>query len=107
MSAWNEKVVVVTGGSDGLGLAIVKAFAKAGATVVSLARNQEKNLAAVQDVQGNVTALPCDVTNNEMVETAVNQIVTQFDGAQPHYSKFVSERLQHECTKYGFHIELS
>lgn len=81
MSEWNKKVVVVTGGSDGLGLAIVCAFAERGATVVSLARNQDKNVASLQplvDRNLSVVAISADVTIDASVVNAVREIEQQF-----------------------------
>ena len=81
MSAWNEKVVVVTGGSEGLGKAISAGYARHGATVVSLARNLERNRAAAEELPsgvGKVIAMEADVTSDESIEAAVGEISRQF-----------------------------
>ena len=69
-------MVVVTGGSEGLGLAIVNQFSDSGATVVSVARNQAKNEAAMSDT--NTQAFQGDVTDDESVKNVVARIIAEF-----------------------------
>jgi 2-deoxy-D-gluconate 3-dehydrogenase len=45
------RVALVTGGNGGIGLGMAKGFAAAGATVVIAARNREKSLAAVGELE--------------------------------------------------------
>jgi len=68
MSSWKDKTVVVTGGNAGLGKAIADRFASAGANVVSLSRTTRDDAGEVQQVEA-------DVTNDESVERAVQQIL--------------------------------
>ena len=51
MSHWQDKVVLVTGGSAGFGLAITKAFANAGAKVVIAALDDGQLAPAVADLR--------------------------------------------------------
>ena len=97
MTAWQNKVVLVTGGSSGLGLSIGREFAKAGARVILAARNREKlDLAAVQirsqianipdesrgegDAieQRRVVAIPTDVTQQDQVDAMFRQTLDRF-----------------------------
>ena len=71
------KIVAVTGGSDGLGKAIVTAYAKTGATVVMLARNEQRLSEAAQMLSGaghNVAPIVADVTDDASVKNAVAEI---------------------------------
>ena len=78
MPDWNQKVIVVTGGSSGLGVAIARQFAVAGARVVCLARDAQK-LAAVaerfeREENLSITTVVADVTNDQSVAEAVATI---------------------------------
>lgn len=42
MSSWNDKVVVITGGTDGIGKALVELFLSRGARVATCGRNADK-----------------------------------------------------------------
>ncbi|MFK7767072.1 MAG: SDR family NAD(P)-dependent oxidoreductase [Mariniblastus sp.] len=79
MSIWNNKIVVVTGGSSGLGRSIGNAFAIAGATTVLVARDRTQLDAAVAEAGSNQN-LDCqvaDVTNEASVITAIDEIVSR------------------------------
>lgn len=81
MSYWNGKTVIVTGASDGLGYHIAEAYAKAGADVVLAARTPAKlheAAAKLQNSQGAVVGIPCDVTRDEDVEHLVAHTVERF-----------------------------
>jgi NAD(P)-dependent dehydrogenase (short-subunit alcohol dehydrogenase family) len=60
---FNNKVVVVTGGSSGIGLAAAKAFAAEGASVFITGRRQETLDAAVKQIGGRVTAVRGDMAD--------------------------------------------
>ena len=60
---FNNKVVVVTGGSSGIGLAAAKAFSAEGAAVFITGRRQEALDAAVKQIGGRVTAVRGDMAN--------------------------------------------
>jgi NAD(P)-dependent dehydrogenase (short-subunit alcohol dehydrogenase family) len=59
---FNNKVVVVTGGSSGIGLAAAKAFSAEGASVFITGRRQETLDAAVKQIGGKVTAVQGDMS---------------------------------------------
>jgi NAD(P)-dependent dehydrogenase (short-subunit alcohol dehydrogenase family) len=63
MSRFQDKVVVITGGTSGIGLATAKAFAEEGAAVYITGRRQDVLDAAVQAIGGNVTGVRGDTSN--------------------------------------------
>ncbi|GAA5784587.1 SDR family NAD(P)-dependent oxidoreductase [Chitiniphilus shinanonensis] len=60
---FENKVVVVTGGSDGIGLATARRFAAEGAHVYVTARRQEPLDAAVKEIGNGVVGVRGDVAN--------------------------------------------
>jgi NAD(P)-dependent dehydrogenase (short-subunit alcohol dehydrogenase family) len=74
-------VGLITGGNGGLGLAMARGLAKAGAHVAILARNTEKNAAAVEELRkagaGEVLALPCDIAEDAAIEDAVGTVLAR------------------------------
>lgn len=76
------RTALVTGGNGGLGLAMARGLAKAGAHVAILARNCEKNAAAVEELRGlgdgDVLALTCDVAEEEAIAAALEQTLGAF-----------------------------
>ncbi|MDV0444870.1 Gluconate 5-dehydrogenase [Methanimicrococcus sp. At1] len=74
------KIAVVTGASSGLGLLAAKAFAENGATVALLARRKEKLESAVAEITsagGKAIAVECDVTNEDLVKKAIDEVVKE------------------------------
>jgi len=63
MSKFENKVVVVTGGTSGIGLATARAFAAEGAAVFITGRRQEALDAAVRSIDGNVTGVRGDMSD--------------------------------------------
>lgn len=76
------RVTLITGGNGGLGLAMARGLAKAGAHVAILARNPEKNAAAVEELRalgaGDVLALTCDVAEDDGIAAAMEQTLRAF-----------------------------
>lgn len=60
---FNNKVVVVTGGTSGIGLATAKAFAAEGASVFITGRHKDALDAAVKSIGGRVTGVQGDMAN--------------------------------------------
>jgi NAD(P)-dependent dehydrogenase (short-subunit alcohol dehydrogenase family) len=63
MARFDNKVVVVTGGTSGIGLATAKAFAAEGASVFVTGRRQETLDAAVKEIGGKVTGVRGDMSS--------------------------------------------
>ena len=77
MKYWQDKVVVVTGGSSGLGLVLSQSFAAAGCQVIMAARGQEQGTQAVKTIEtGNARFVATDVTDS----ASVNQLVELLEG---------------------------
>jgi len=82
MGNLTDKVAVVTGGSIGIGRAIVEALAKEGATVVFLARNEDKVKQAESELKEaglNVSGRVCDVGSAESAQSVVDQVLADFE----------------------------
>ena len=68
---WENKVIVITGGSSGLGKELAQAFGKAGGKVVIAALEPEIVDAAVTELQQegvDCSGIACNVTSDEDVE---------------------------------------
>lgn len=79
---FQDRVVLITGGSRGLGLLIARELAAEGARLAIVARDAEeldlarRELAAVGGMR--VLALPCDVRDREEAEWAVGATIERF-----------------------------
>lgn len=74
----NGKIVVVTGASGRLGQRVVAGFARDGAVIVALVRDEDeaRRIPFPDDAEG--WAFPVDVTNETQVEACFEQIERQF-----------------------------
>lgn len=79
---FKNKVVLITGGSSGIGRASAEQFAKNGATLILVARNQTKLDQTANDLKKfNVPILTfeCDVSKKSQVEKMAKTILNKFD----------------------------
>jgi len=73
----NEKIAVVTGGGSGIGKAVAILFARQGAQVHVIDRNEEACDATVKEIQhanGKAFKHACDVTIQQQVKDVFNEI---------------------------------
>lgn len=80
MSAFDGKVVAVTGANRGIGFGIAGHFARAGASVAVFARSAEAGEAAVAQIGGDSRHFILDVTRPDTIETG-------FKGVQDAWGK--------------------
>ena len=73
----NNKLATITGGGSGIGLAIATRFAKEGARVTILERDDAAGSSAAARIGNEARAITCDVSDPESVETAFGEIGTQ------------------------------
>lgn len=77
------KRILLTGASSGIGEAAAEQFARAGATVVVVARRQEllDALAArIVEAGGDAIAIPCDVSDMDAVDALVTDVEKRLGG---------------------------
>ncbi len=74
------KVVLVTGASQGIGLQICRQFSELGATVISVARNQEKLELAKNSIENNsnIFPYPCDLSEKSEIEKLFDFVKDKF-----------------------------
>ena len=79
MNQWNQKTVVITGGSAGLGKEIALAFLLRKATVVVIARQEEALAQLRSETNNQIQTYQCDVTCDDSVNALVTQLNTDFE----------------------------
>ncbi len=75
------RTALITGGGTGIGLEIAGAYARLGASVMLVGRNQERVKEAAESLSregGQAAAAKCDVRNYEEVKQAVESTVARF-----------------------------
>lgn len=74
------KTVLITGASRGIGASAARVFAKAGANVALVARNEQAVAELSGELGAQALAIPCDVSRYWEMEKAVNACVEAFGG---------------------------
>jgi NAD(P)-dependent dehydrogenase (short-subunit alcohol dehydrogenase family) len=80
---FERAVVVISGGAGGLGAAFAQRFARAGASIALLDADPQKLDAACGRLRAfgaNCVGLPCDVTDENAVSSAVDQVKRRYGG---------------------------
>ena len=75
------RVAIVTGGNGGIGLGMARGLAEAGASIVVAGRDEDKNAAAVRELEGlggKATAVRVDVTDEASCRTMVQSALDRF-----------------------------
>jgi len=78
MNRLKDKITLITGASEGIGQQVAQAFAREGATVIMLARGEEKLKAAADAIQAEglkAEPMPCDVASSEQMESVFQQVI--------------------------------
>ncbi|MEP6901140.1 MAG: SDR family NAD(P)-dependent oxidoreductase [Actinomycetota bacterium] len=79
---YEDKVVIVTGGSKGIGEGCVRAFVEAGAKVVFCARQQEASNELAKKLnlleKGEVFFIKCDVSKTVEIQNLIDQTVAKY-----------------------------
>ncbi len=79
MSAFNNKVVVITGGSDGIGKALVELFLQEGAKVATCGRNYDKLYKLQSDHSGKPLVIhAADVSKENDCTQFIEEVIKQF-----------------------------
>lgn len=75
------KVALVTGGNGGIGFGMAAALARAGASVMIMARNPEKNAEAVRRIEaegGSAASVIADILDRDAIAAAVDETAARF-----------------------------
>ena len=78
---FKNQVVWITGGGTGIGLALAQKFSEEGAKVAVSGRRLNKLEDAVKTLEksgGEAIAVQCDVTDEESVKAAIEEVVSHF-----------------------------
>jgi NAD(P)-dependent dehydrogenase (short-subunit alcohol dehydrogenase family) len=80
--SFENKVVLITGGSRGLGLALARRFAAEGASLVLVSRDRAELDRACDDLRRRgasaILPIPCDVRREDQVQEAVTTAISLF-----------------------------
>lgn len=79
--SFENKVVLITGGSRGIGAAIARGFAAFGATVIIASRKQaaiDETVAAIRAAGGNACGISCHTGKMREIESLFDTIQTDF-----------------------------
>ncbi len=77
MNRFEDKVVLVTGGTRGIGRACVELFAREGARVALCGRNPETAMHVAAEIGGGAKGYGCDVADSGAVNALVEQVTAE------------------------------
>jgi len=80
---FNQKKVLITGGTSGMGEATAQAFVEAGANVIISGRNQERAgniMARLSDAPGSIDFIEADISDSAACKQLVEQAVANLGG---------------------------
>lgn len=79
---YQDKVVIITGGTKGIGEGCVRVFVEAGAKVVFCARKQEEGNALVNELnsldKGEAFFVKCDVSKPDEIQNLISRTVEKY-----------------------------
>ena len=76
---FNEKIVVITGGTSGIGKQAAIEFSKKGATVIALTVDKDEICQeAMKEIGNNAHYIRCDVSKENDVKDALEEIVSKY-----------------------------
>ena len=78
MKSLEGKIAAVTGATSGSGRAIARRFAEEGATVVMLARGEDRLKQLAAEIGGSAIGIPTDIGDPRQVQDAFASIAEQF-----------------------------
>lgn len=78
MQSWNNKVVVITGGTAGIGKALALASQQAGAQTVVIARSTDGLKAMEEQADGKIHGVQGDVTEDDSIQSAIGEVIEKF-----------------------------
>jgi 3-oxoacyl-[acyl-carrier protein] reductase len=73
-----NKIAIVTGGASGFGEGVTRAYVREGAKVVIADINIELATKLARELGSSASAIHCDVSNSDMIKTAVQHCVDHF-----------------------------
>src|SRR4051812_26486611 len=76
--SFDGEVAVVTGAARGIGKAVATMFANAGASVALIDRDAAELQATLEDLDGDLLSLPCDVTDPTQLTSAFDEARRKF-----------------------------
>lgn len=114
---FDNKVVIITGATSGIGEASAKAFAKEGANVILVGRNNERGTKIEKEILASGSKaifVQCDVSKEDDVQKLIDKVITKFgeidilfNNAGVTFPSMEIERMPFEDWKKTFDINVN